>query len=272
MGTNGQVWQGEVEVEALEHLTPEYFRLSFRQRAIAEAARPGQFLNVLVPAPNLCLRRPISFYGTAGDQVTVLVGIHGRGTEALGRLRVGDRLDVMGPLGGRGLSLAPGARRVALVGGGVGLPPLRFLAEVEAGRAEFVAFVGARTAARLLCLDELRELGVEVRPSTDDGSVGFAGTAVAALEAALAEAPVDQILCCGPTPMMAAAAAVAAAHDLPCQVCLEARMACALGACLSCVIETTAEGWTKYQRVCTEGPVFDARNVVWDALSPLCAL
>jgi dihydroorotate dehydrogenase electron transfer subunit len=72
--------------------------------------------------------------------------------------------------------------------------------------------------------------------------------------------------------MMRAAAQLAAAHGIPCQVCLEARMACAMGACLSCVVETTTEGWRRYQRVCTEGPVFAGETIVWETLSPLCAL
>ncbi len=229
------------------------------------------FVNVLLPAPGLCLRRPISIHAVEGDRVSMVVGKLGEGTRWLGERQAGEPLDLLGPLGGRPLTIQPGAQRVALVGGGVGIPPLHFLASRER-EVERWAFVGARTADRLLCLAEFEALGCQVVPSTDDGSLGFRGTAVAALASELRRGRIDQVLVCGPTPMMRAAAELAAEHGLPCQVCLEARMACAMGACLSCVVETTTPGWQKYRRVCTEGPVFDGSELVWETLSPLCAL
>lgn len=258
-------------LDAVEPLAPDYFRLTFAEPSVAAAARPGMFVNVLLPAPGLCLRRPISIHAVDGDRVSMVIGKLGEGTRWLGERQVGESLDLLGPLGGRSLSIKPGTKRVALVGGGVGIPPLHFLASREPD-VERLAFVGARSADRLLCLDEFEALGCRVIPSTDDGSVGFHGTAVAAVADELSRGQIDQILVCGPTPMMRAAAELAAAHDIPCQVCLEARMACAMGACLSCVVETTAQGWQKYQRVCTEGPVFDGAELVWSALSPLCAV
>ncbi len=263
-------WQGLVQLDAASAASPGYVRLSFRQPEIAACAEPGLFVNILVEEPELCLRRPISFHGVDGDQVSVLVGVLGRGTGWLAARRPGDVLDIMGPLGGRGLTPEPGARRVALVGGGVGIPPLRFFCERHP-ELERLVVVGARSADRLLCCDELTGLGAEVVASTDDGSHGFCGTAVEALAETLKSESVDQLLTCGPTPMMRAAAELARQAGIPCQVCLEARMACALGACLSCVVETRTDGWQKYQRVCTEGPVFDAGQIVWSSLSPLCA-
>lgn len=266
------VYQGPAPITALVPLGSDYFKLTFACPAVAAEARPGQFANIVVEPQGACLRRPLSFHAVAGDEVTLVVARAGVGTEWLSRRAVGDVLDVLGPLGGRGLTCEPGARRVALVGGGVGLPPLHFVASRRAADGpELVAFLGARSAERLLCLDEFAALGCDVRPSTDDGSAGFHGTAVAALADYLREHQVDQVLSCGPTPMMRAAAELAAAHGLACQVCLEARMACALGACLSCVVETRTDGWQRYQRVCTEGPVFDGADLVWERLSPLCA-
>ena len=266
-------WQGLAELTGRADLSPEYFKLTFRAPEIARGAAPGLFVNLKVDAPELCLRRPISIHGVRGDEVDLLVGVHGAGTRWLRERQVGERLDLLGPLGGRGLSIAPAARRVALVGGGVGIPPLRFLAERARGTGvESTAFVGARNSDRLLGVEDFMALGVSVVTSTDDGSAGFHGTAVQALEAHLADQPVDQILSCGPTPMMRAVAELALARGIPCEVCLEARMACAVGACLSCVVETKVTGWQRYQRVCTEGPVFDAGSIVWETLSPLCAL
>ncbi|MCC7494411.1 MAG: dihydroorotate dehydrogenase electron transfer subunit [Fimbriimonadaceae bacterium] len=264
-------WQRLAPVTARESLTPEYFALTLRAPELAAAAQPGLFVNVLIPAPEVCLRRPISFYRATGDEITLLVGVHGQGTAALSRVAVGESLDLLGPLGGRPLRLRPGARRVALVGGGVGIPPLAFFAARHRGAAALTAYVGARNAGRLLGVQEFGELGVAVRASTDDGSVGFQGTVAALLAADLPAAGYDLLLACGPTPMLRAVAALALAAGVACEVCLEARMACAVGACLSCVVETTREGWQKYQRVCTEGPVFEAADIVWQSLSPLCA-
>jgi dihydroorotate dehydrogenase electron transfer subunit len=266
-------WQGEVEVRERVDLSPDYFLLRFDCPDIAAAARPGQFVNVLVGGRDLCLRRPLSLHDVDGERCTLLIGSSGEGTRWLRGQGAGDRLDVLGPLGGRGLTLAPEARRVALVGGGVGLPPLHFLARRRpADGPQLIVFLGARTQERVLGVQDFERLGCEVRVSTDDGSAGFRGTAVAALEAYLQESQVDQILACGPTPMMRAAAELAERRGTACQVCLEARMACALGACLSCVVETRTPGWTRYQRVCTEGPVFDGCNIVWEHLAPLCAV
>ncbi len=262
--------QGLVDIIARESLTPEYFRLVL-EAPFLHTAEPGQFVNVAVGAPDLCLRRPISLHDVDGARATLVVGIYGAGTEWLSRRRVGDRLDLLGPLGGRPIALDPSARRVALVGGGVGIPPLHFAARRQP-ELERVAFIGARTASRLLCRDEFAAAGCTVISATDDGTDGFEGTAVEALARYLTEESVDQVVACGPTPMMRATAALAGERGIPCQVCLEARMACAVGACLSCVIETTTPGWQRYQRVCTEGPVFDAETVIWETLSPLCAV
>lgn len=267
------IWQGEVTLKRREALSAGYFKLSFDAPEIAVGVEPGLFVTVLVPAPELCLRRPLSVHRVEGREITLLVGIQGRGTAWLGGVEPGATLDVMGPLGGRGLTISPGARRIALVGGGVGIPPLHLLVQRNSGRGiEWVTFLGARNSSRLLCVEEFEALGATVRLSTDDGSVGFAGTAVEALASYLEGGTVDQVLTCGPTPMMRGVAELALARGIPCQVCLEARMACAVGACLSCVVETKTAGWRRYQRVCTEGPVFEAGELVWETLSPLCAL
>jgi dihydroorotate dehydrogenase electron transfer subunit len=267
------VWQGTAPIVDRRDLAADYFLLTVDCPPIAAAAQPGQFANLLVAGRDLCLRRPISFYGVDGGRVSMMIGVHGAGTAWLRERAVGEPLDLLGPLGGRGLSLTPGARRVALIGGGVGIPPLHFLATRRpADGPEMLAFVGARSAERLLGLEAFTALGVRTIASTDDGSAGFHGTAVAALAEVLATESIDQILACGPTPMMRAAAELAAARGIACQVCLEARMACGVGACLSCVVETTTDGWRRYQRVCTEGPVFDGDQILWAGLSPLCAV
>jgi dihydroorotate dehydrogenase electron transfer subunit len=152
----------------------------------------------------------------------------------------------------------------------VGIPPLHFLAKrlllsfvSSPPSLRVIAVIGARSREEVLCEEELASYGAEVRPATDDGRYGFHGTAVDLLAEVLHRELVDQIFTCGPQPMMRGVAALAARHDIPCQVSLEERMACGLGVCLSCVAPFRPGGASpaEYQRICTEGPVFEAREV-----------
>jgi dihydroorotate dehydrogenase electron transfer subunit len=256
--------------------------LELHAPALAAVAQPGQFVHVrCTDGWNPLLRRPLSLHDADPDtgRLTLLVGEFGQGTHLLRHLPPGAELDVLGPLG-RGWRVLPTARTVALVGGGVGIPPLHFLAKrllLSSGGGQplraaptlpslsprVIAVIGARSREEVLCEKELADYGAEVRPATDDGSYGFHGTAVDLLAEVLRREPVDQIFTCGPQPMMRGVAALAARHDIPCQVSLEERMACGLGVCLSCVAPFRPGGASpaEYQRICTEGPVFEAREV-----------
>ncbi|MSS72366.1 MAG: dihydroorotate dehydrogenase electron transfer subunit [Candidatus Latescibacteria bacterium] len=230
---------------------------------IAASIRPAQFVNVRVaPAWDPFLRRPFSALrrDRAAGWVDLLYEVVGPGTLALSRLRAGDGLEALGPLG---QPYVPEAGRVVLVGGGVGIVPLAFWA-AEEPRSDAVLLFGAARRGRLPDLRRLIPAGLPVEVATDDGSVGHRGFVTDLMARHLA--PGDcQVFCCGPTPMMKAAAGIAARFGVSCHVSLENHMACGFGACVGCVVEHPAEAdpYRRYRRVCVEGPVFDASQIAW---------
>jgi dihydroorotate dehydrogenase electron transfer subunit len=263
-----------------------------------DGAQPGQFLHVgpvqdagVLPARPF-LRRAFSIgglrSGDGGCEADIIYRVQGEGTRWLAGLRAGDELSVLGPLG-RGFKPVPGKSTAWLVAGGVGLPPILWLAE-HLGRSDrsVVAFCGARSAdlipltvrdpraisagvvATVDASEEFGRLGTPLLLSTDDGSVGFRGSVLGALDAyRVAWGGRDDdvvVYACGPEVMLAAVAEWCGVRGLTCFVCMEREMACGTGTCQSCVVrvrdEEDEEGW-RYALCCTEGPVFDARDVLW---------
>jgi len=228
--------------------------------------RPGQFVNVAVPA-DLTLRRPFSVAGarTPGS-FDLLVEVRGRGTRALADMPVGAVVDVLGPLGNE-FSEPSADGTSLLVAGGIGVAGLRLFAEELRGADRPVhAFVGARSADLLLhhTLPSPTDDGrMAVDVATDDGSEGFHGTVTRLLERALegSEAP-GRIYCCGPPAMIASAARVAEAAGIRCEALLEEMMACGVGACRGCVVPTRSG----YRSVCADGPVFDTSELLLEEL------
>lgn len=247
---------------------------------IASHIRPGQFVHLLVPSMEAhVLRRPFSIYARdiAAGTVEILYQTVGFGTRHMADLSCGDgAFELIGPIGNTwslesGGAFAcdgrPSPRRVLLVGGGVGAAPLHLLAEELVERGEEVDLVlGAQTADALVCRERYaRLLGREPFCATDDGSYGRADFCTSLVEERLAQGSsidggaYDCVCVCGPEPLMAIVAGLARAADVACEVSLERRMACGVGACLSCVVDTV-DG---KRRSCVDGPVFDARKVVW---------
>ena len=202
-------------------------------------------------APNVFLRRPISIHDVADGKIWFLVQLVGDGTRWLGQLHEGDTLNAVLPLG-NGFSMDSSQKSPLLVGGGVGVAPLLYLGRKLREQGVRPTFLlGARTASMLLRLDAFQALG-EVFVTTEDGSLGEKGFVTQ--HSILDSRAFDIVQTCGPTPMMKAVAQWAAQHNVPCEVSLENRMACGIGACLCCVQQTT-EG---HKCVCTDGPVFEA--------------
>lgn len=218
---------------------------------------PGQFVNILPPhRASVLLRRPISVCDVRDGQLLILVKDLGRGSHAIGECEVGDELEVLVPLG-RGFStdIAKNSR-LLLVGGGVGIAPLLYLGRKlrEQGCCpEYI--LGGRTDADVPMLYEFGCFG-NVHVCTEDGSLGYRGFVT---DHPLFASDVDMIYCCGPKPMMLAVARSARERGIECEVSLENKMACGLGACLCCVEETT-EG---NQCTCTHGPVFNIKQLTW---------
>ncbi len=218
------------------------------------AMLPGQFVEVLVPGADVLLRRPISVFDSEPGRLGLLVRAAGRATSHLAGLAPGTELSVVGPLG-RGFSLA--GKFPLLVGGGVGLAPLYYLSRCysrKGVRPRIVA--GFRTAPSQIIKDMFGR-HADLTICTDDGTEGTHGNVCAA--AAMVDIDADIIQVCGPLPMMKAVAACARRADVPCQVSLENKMACGLGACLCCVENTT----TGNRCVCTDGPVFNIEELQW---------
>ena len=224
------------------------FVISMEAPEIAASARAGQFVN-LGWAPGPLLRRPFSVYRAAGDRVEVVLKTVGVGTAQLLAMNVGDRLSCLGPLG-HGFEVAPGAREVVLVSGGLGVAPMPLAARQAREAGARVTWVhGARTADELCSEAE----GDRIVWATDDGSRGIAATAVAAAPDGGA------VFACGPNRMLSAVA-----ERWPdALVSIETYMGCGTGVCLGCAVPLKRGG---YDRACKEGPVYRAADVEWSAL------
>lgn len=222
---------------------------------------PGQFAQLRVDgSKETFLRRPISinFVDTKQNQIWFLVQLVGAGSRALGRLKEGDTLNALLPLG-NGFSMPVSAeKKHLLVGGGVGTAPLLYLgAQMNLMGMRPTFLLGARTKDMLLQMEDFLRVG-DVYVTTEDGSAGEKGFVTQ--HSILFKQRFDRISVCGPSPMMKAVAKFARANSVPCEVSLENMMACGLGACLCCV-EKTVKGNVC---VCTEGPVFDINELTWE--------
>ncbi len=223
---------------------------------------PGQFVHIRC-GDGLLLRRPISVCSCTEDEpedtLAVVFEVRGEGTAWLARRPVGHTVDVLGLLG-NGFHVSPTGRYL-LVGGGIGAPPLRGCAQYTMGRS--TAILGFRSKDKAILLDEFRRDCADCLVATDDGSLGYHGFVDALVRRELSrDRACDAVLACGPRPMLRNVARAAAEFGVPCQVSMEERMACGVGACLGCAVKM-ADG--TMQHVCSDGPVFDAREVDWDA-------
>lgn len=222
---------------------------------------PGQFAQLRVDgSKETFLRRPISinFVDAKQNQIWFLIQLVGAGSRALGRLKEGDTLNALLPLG-NGFSMPVSAeKKHLLVGGGVGTAPLLYLgAQMNLMGMRPTFLLGARTKDMLLQMEDFQRVG-DVYVTTEDGSAGEKGFVTQ--HSILFKQHFDRISVCGPSPMMKAVAKFARANSVPCEVSLENMMACGLGACLCCV-EKTVKGNVC---VCTEGPVFDINELTWE--------
>lgn len=283
----------------------EHYRLTLRVAGCAHAA-PGQFVQISpapvtngasLAAPDVAhmplLPRAFSIGGlrerSAGRELDILYRVVGVATRWMRSLRTGDSVRLLGPLG-HGFCIPPQCRTALLVIGGIGLPPLLFLAHaLHRAAVRTIAFLGAQSAdlipLELLpgaapvadatravpCARPFSDLGIPIVLGTDDGTLGYPGTVVAALAAyaqANPMAPAETVVyTCGPQRMMQATAAWAARTGTLCYVCMERPMACGLGTCQSCIVTVRAPRTTqgsRYALCCSEGPVFDAAQIVWD--------
>jgi len=310
-----------------------YFRLRLLCPEIARVAQPGQFVMLrIAELHDPFLRRPFSFSRILPPRdrkrktekegiLEIWYEVVGKGTSLMTRLRAGEQLDLLGPLG-RGFWEVPGQKKAILVGGGVGIAPLIAWAEKLQGKKKgtkalsssvetpaVLVLIGGQSRRRILGSKECQKMGLDPQVSTEDGSLGKQGVVTDLLERELLTSGHSSttIYTCGPMAMLAKVAQIADQFDIPCQVLLESRMACGVGACLGCAVKVRAENlppgvWPsaegegggeyaaeggfreegisqpakslipgiggapqfRYARACKEGPVFEARYIIWE--------
>lgn len=256
----------QATVTAHESIGPHYRVLTFHAPTLAPGAKPGQFIHLRIPMlHDAVLRRPFSLYRVSGESLSILYKTVGRGTEAMRTLAPGDRLSVMGPLGNGFPIPASTARMPVLVAGGFGVAPLYFLATCLPRKG--VLFVGGAGSGDILITDEFRKLGWDVQVATEDGSLGTRGLVTLPLDAwlkACAEEAAPEFFACGPNGLLKAVGARAVRDGFTAWLSLDRHMGCGVGACLACVQRVQIDGQETLVRVCKEGPVFEARQVVWE--------
>lgn len=240
----------EAEILSNEEVAQKIYRLTVDAPELAESARAGQFVQVKI-SDEFTLRRPLGIASTLGGRVKIFYRVVGRGTETLSTKRAGERLNILGALGN---GFTPREGKVLLVGGGMGLAPLLCAAE----KFSADVLMGGRNQGEVLFWqDEFRPHVDKIFITTDDGSYARKGFAVDLLPEILAAENYSAVLTCGPEIMMRGIAKLAFEKNLPCEVSFERRMACGLGACLSCSIDTISGR----KKVCKDGPIFNAKEV-----------
>ncbi len=247
-------------------IAPDIFSMRLYAPEIVANAIPGQFVQLYINDGAMLLPRPISICDCE-EHIGVLRIVYqvvGKGTDWLSKLNKNDMVKIMGPLG-NGFTIDESKEKL-VVGGGIGLPPLLYLCRKilkDTPDCKINVFAGFRSNPILI--DEFKALCVGINVATDDGSYGFKGNVVKLLEKK--DASAKQMLCCGPYIMLKNAYIFAENKNISCQVSMEEKMACGVGACLGCVVKladgTSPDGFV-HKRVCHDGPVFNGSEVLWN--------
>ena len=241
-----------------KEIAPNIIETWIQNRELAKQAKPGQFLHIQCgDTVSMPLRRPISICDVKGETLCFIYEVKGRGTKALQSQT--EFLDVLGPLGNGFTILPEQHKNPAVIGGGIGVYPMLYQTKQL---PEPSVYLGFRNKSLVTLEEEFKTATAFLSVSTDDGSYGTQGFALDALKKDFAEKQFDIIYACGPKGMLKAIQAFAKETGVPCQISLEERMGCGIGACLTCSCETHKEGAGKYQCVCKNGPVFWAEEVV----------
>jgi len=257
-------------VIAQKELKKGCFRMTIEAPSVAKAAKPGQFIHIRCgDSRDPLLRRPISIYKINKKSVEILYNVIGKGTAILSAKKAGDTIDIIGPLG-NGFKIYKGSKSIKLlVAGGMGVAPLMGLAEgltegSAGGRKQpkKIAILGAKTKNHILCEKEFKKLGIDVHVATEDGSMGKKCLATDLAKEIISSKKYKWSEVCiyaaGPMPMIKVLSVLMEGCSLESQVSFEEKMACGLGACLGCVVDTQAG----YKRICKDGPVFNLCEVI----------
>lgn len=254
-------------ITQIERLKEDIYKFSVQAKEIVENAKPGHFIEVRV-IDNIepLLRRPISIYNIDKEKgiLEFIFQVKGKGTEILANRKVGEELDIIGPLG-YGTFDIKDYKNAAIIGGGIGTFPLYELAK-ELKRdtsSKVTTYLGFRNKDYVVLEEEFKKVSDELLITTDDGTYGIQGFAINELKKDIEKGLIDKIFACGPLPMLKAVQSLAVEKNIPCQISLEEKMACGLGVCLGCAVKTakSPSDAPQYWHVCKAGPVFNATDV-----------
>lgn len=245
----------DAPILAQEKMADAVYHMTVHCPGIAAQAQPGSFVQIRLLGGDILLRRPLGIADADAEKgtITFIYRILGKGTSAFSNLCTDDKVNVLGPLG-HGFS--QNFKKPLIVGGGMGLSPLLFYAKAMGKKADVL--MGGKTASEMFWAKLFEPHVSKAYITTDDGSLGTKGFTVSLLPELLEEGSYDAVIVCGPEIMMRKTAELAREAGISCQVSLEKRMACGLGACLSCSIDAT-DGTRR--KVCKDGPVFWAEEV-----------
>ncbi len=237
------------------------YRIELLSPEISTASKPGQFINIKV-SENLdpLLRRPFSVYNVIDDRIQIIFNVVGKATKILSSKKVGEKIDIIGPLG-NGFNLNDDFDTALIVAGGLGIAPFPFLTKIlKEKNKNIISLVGARTKSQLV-LDGF----VNVNTATDDGSYGHKGTVVELFKLKVMNNDIVKtpsafkVFACGPIPMLKAIIELCDKLNLNCEVSVEAPMACGTGLCQGCAVKTR-DG--KYKLACKDGPIFNSKDIL----------
>ena len=248
-------------VTRVENPSPGNYFITFQAPVDLPEIKPGNFAEIQVPdAPDVFLRRPFSFLDVDYEKrlVSFYIKVIGKGTKKLAALKVGDKTNLIYPLG-NAYNIAEPNSKVLVVGGGSGIAPFILLGKAfRQNNIEATFLIGGRSKADVLLTKELEAFG-KVLSTTEDGSMGEKGMVTHHSVFKPDNFTFDKVYTCGPDPMMKAVGDLATNAGIPCEASLENMMACGFGICLCCVTPTH-EG---NKRVCLEGPVFNVNYLKW---------
>ncbi|UCB57835.1 MAG: dihydroorotate dehydrogenase electron transfer subunit [Candidatus Omnitrophota bacterium] len=263
-----KIIQGKFKIVSNKKAGCDYYKMTISAREVVKAASPGQFVHLrCIEGNQPLLRRPFSFHRLNSDNFEILYEVVGQGTRLLTKRKKGEKIDVLGPLG-NGFDVK--GANIILVAGGMGVAPLFALAEhivhssqfiVHSKKKKLYVLIGARKKNHILCERDFRRLGTEVLVSTEDGSKGRRGLITDSLKSLLStiDYRLSTIYACGPKEMLKELSNISARFNISAYGSLEENMACGVGACLGCAVETKRG----YERICKEGPVFNLKDIKW---------
>ncbi len=235
-------------------LSEDIYKIILNGQDIAQKAIPGQFISIL--CKDLVLRRPFSIANVDGDYIHIIYKVKGEGTKYISQLKSGNTVDFIGPFG-NGFNIT--SEKALLIGAGVGVAPMIFLAEeLKRKQIPYILAAGFQQKVNIAELNPADDYIV-----TEDGSSNYAGRVVDYLEEIINTHNPQKIYSCGPTPVLKFVVDIADKYNIMSELALERKFACGTGVCMGCTIQIRENNEIKNRRICKDGPVFDGRSIIW---------